>query len=177
MAELILQPQLLAGEGWADYGLVDSGAGRKLERYGAHALHPPRAAGPVAAARAEWDAHGEFVPGADEDGGGRWTYTKPVPRDGWPLGWGDVKFTAQCTPFAIWASSRHGAGVGLDGQMLEGPGCLHAQPVRLHRRWHAGAQRIRPGDPCGRQQEIGGPGPRQCGAFGHGGAPGPLDHR
>ncbi|HZV08421.1 MAG TPA: class I SAM-dependent rRNA methyltransferase, partial [Novosphingobium sp.] len=34
MAALSLQPLLLTGEGWADYGLVDSGAGRKLERYG-----------------------------------------------------------------------------------------------------------------------------------------------
>ena len=48
----------------------------------------------------EWDAHGEFVPGSDEDGGGRWQYSVEVPRDGWELGWGDrVRFTAQCTPF------------------------------------------------------------------------------
>ena len=52
---------------------------------------------------AEWDAHGEFVPGSDEDGGGRWHFDHPVPQDGWPLAWsnGDeaVRFTAQCTPF------------------------------------------------------------------------------
>jgi 23S rRNA (cytosine1962-C5)-methyltransferase len=50
------------------------------------------------------------VPGADEDGGGRWSYSKSVPSDGWPLSWpnGDekVRFTAQCTPFAISVSSR-----------------------------------------------------------------------
>ena len=32
MAELKTAPLILAGEGWADYGLVDSGHGRKLER-------------------------------------------------------------------------------------------------------------------------------------------------
>jgi 23S rRNA (cytosine1962-C5)-methyltransferase len=48
---------------------------------------------------AVWQADGEFVPGSDEDGGGRWTYTNPVPREGWPLAWNDVAFTAQCTPF------------------------------------------------------------------------------
>jgi len=48
---------------------------------------------------AEWDADGEFVPGSDEDGGGRWQFDKPVPRDGWPLAWREVAFTAQCTPF------------------------------------------------------------------------------
>jgi len=48
---------------------------------------------------ADWDAHGEFVPGSDEDGGGRWQFDKPVPREGWPLAWNEVSFTAQCTPF------------------------------------------------------------------------------
>ncbi|MFC3173533.1 class I SAM-dependent methyltransferase [Novosphingobium bradum] len=99
MAELIQQPRLLVGEGWADYGLVDSGHGRKLERYGDYrfvrpepqALWTPRAEG--------WQAHGEFVPGSDEDGGGRWQFTRPVPRDGWDLSRGEVKFTASCTPF------------------------------------------------------------------------------
>ena len=34
MAELRAEPLLLAGSPWDDYGLVDSGNGRKLERYG-----------------------------------------------------------------------------------------------------------------------------------------------
>jgi 23S rRNA (cytosine1962-C5)-methyltransferase len=45
-------------------------------------------------------AHGEFVPGSDEDGGGRWQYDNGRCRamaGRWR--WGDVKFTAQCTPF------------------------------------------------------------------------------
>src|SRR5690606_6077649 len=46
-----------------------------------------------------WDADGEFVPGSDEDGGGRWQFARPVPREGWPLSWNEVRFTAQCTPF------------------------------------------------------------------------------
>jgi hypothetical protein len=45
-------PQILVAEPWADYGLVDSGDGRKLERYGPLPLHPPRSAGPVGAGRA-----------------------------------------------------------------------------------------------------------------------------
>ncbi len=103
MARLSPDPQILIGEGWSDYGLVDSGDGRKLERYGPYrfirpepqAMWAPRfdVDGP------EWDAHGEFVPGSDEDGGGRWHFDKPVPEGGWPLEWNDVRFTAQCTPF------------------------------------------------------------------------------
>jgi 23S rRNA (cytosine1962-C5)-methyltransferase len=41
MADLAQQPLILAGEGWSDYGLVDSGHGRKLERYGAYRFIRP----------------------------------------------------------------------------------------------------------------------------------------
>ena len=89
----------LTGEPWGDYGLVDSGHGRKLERYGAYRFIRPEPQAMWAPANAEWDAHGEFVPGSDEDGGGRWNITRPVPREGWPLTWNEVRFTAQNTPF------------------------------------------------------------------------------
>ena len=108
MADLRLAPLILSGEGWGDYRLLDSGGGRKLEAYGryrfirpeAQALWQPRfdVNGP------DWDADAEFVPGADEDGGGRWVFGRAVPPGGWPLAWADaegreLRFTAQCTPF------------------------------------------------------------------------------
>ncbi|MEJ2407987.1 MAG: class I SAM-dependent methyltransferase [Novosphingobium sp.] len=99
MADLATQPVVLSGEGWDDYGLVDSGHGRKLERYGAYCFVRPEPQAMWTPRLADWDAHGEFVPGSDEDGGGRWHYEKPVPREGWPLVWNEVSFTAQCTPF------------------------------------------------------------------------------
>ena len=99
MAELAEQPLILAGEGWADYGLVDSGHGRKLERYGPHRFIRPEPQAMWAPRLAEWSADGEFVPGSDEDGGGKWRFDRPVPADGWPLAWEDVRFAAQCTPF------------------------------------------------------------------------------
>ncbi len=89
----------LIGEPWADYGLVDSGHGRKLERYGRYRFIRPEPQAMWAPAQAEWTADGEFVPGADEDGGGRWVFDRPVPAGGWPLAWDDVRFTAQTTPF------------------------------------------------------------------------------
>ena len=89
----------LLGEPWADYGLVDSGHGRKLERYGRYRFIRPEPQALWAPASADWQADGEFVPGADEDGGGRWVFDRPVPRDGWPLAWDDVRFIAQATPF------------------------------------------------------------------------------
>jgi 23S rRNA (cytosine1962-C5)-methyltransferase len=99
MAELSSQPLILTGEGWEHYGLVDSGHGRKLERYGPYRFIRPEPQAMWSPRLATWDAHGEFVPGSDEDGGGRWQFDGPVPRDGWELGWRDVRFTAQCTPF------------------------------------------------------------------------------
>ena len=101
MADL-LPLQTLAGDGWDDYGLVDSGGGRKLERYGAYRfIRPePQAMWEPALPASEWDsADGEFVPASDEDGGGRWYFHKPVPAEGWPLAWRETRFTASCTPF------------------------------------------------------------------------------
>lgn len=99
MAALVRDPLILSGEGWADYGLVDSGHGRKLERYGDYRFIRPEPQAMWSPRLAGWDAHGEFVPGSDEDGGGRWHFTRPVPPEGWPLAWREVGFTAQCTPF------------------------------------------------------------------------------
>ncbi|HEU4961777.1 MAG TPA: class I SAM-dependent methyltransferase [Sphingomonas sp.] len=94
-----MQLHTLIGEPWADYGLIDSGNGRKLERYGRFRFIRPEPQALWAPATADWRADAEFVPGSDEEGGGRWTYAQPVPRDGWPLHWDDVTFTAQTTPF------------------------------------------------------------------------------
>ena len=99
MAELVTQPVVLSGEGWDDYGLIDSGHGRKLERYGPHRFIRPDAQALWTPRLERWASDGEFVPGSDEDGGGRWQFANPVPQDGWPLAWNDVRFTAQCTPF------------------------------------------------------------------------------
>lgn len=99
MADLIEAPVVMTGEAWADYGLVDSGHGRKLERYGPHRFIRPDSQALWAPRQERWTSDGEFVPGSDEDGGGRWHYARAVSQDGWPLAWGDVRFTAQCTPF------------------------------------------------------------------------------
>ena len=99
MAELVQSPLVMIGEAWADYGLIDSGDGRKLERYGPHRFIRPDTQALWRPALERWASDGEFVPGSDEDGGGRWQFANPVPQDGWPLAWGPVKFTAQCTPF------------------------------------------------------------------------------
>ena len=66
MADLAQQPLVMAGEAWPDYGLIDSGNGRKLERYGpVRFIRPePQAMWQPRLSEAEWQAHGEFIPGS-----------------------------------------------------------------------------------------------------------------
>jgi 23S rRNA (cytosine1962-C5)-methyltransferase len=89
----------LIAEPWADYGLLDSGHGRKLERYGRFRFIRPEPQAMWAPASPEWHANGEFIAASDDEGGGRWQLGRNVPREGWPLAWQDVRFTALCTPF------------------------------------------------------------------------------
>ena len=100
MATLVIDPVLMVGEGWDAYRLIDSGHGRKFESYGQRSFIRPEPQALWSPRLAEWAADGEFVPGSDEDGGGRWQLSAEVPREGWELAWGErVRFTAQCTPF------------------------------------------------------------------------------
>ena len=99
MAELVTDPVLMVGEGWDGYRLLDSGDGRKLESFGPHRFIRPEPQALWRPREAEWHADGEFVPGADEDGGGRWDLSPDVPEDGWPVERNEVTFTARPTPF------------------------------------------------------------------------------
>jgi len=94
-----MELKTLIGEPWPDYGLIDSGNGRKLERYGPYRFIRPEPQAMWAPAQDDWSADAEFVPGSDEDGGGRWYYERPLPAEGWPLAWKEVTFQANCTPF------------------------------------------------------------------------------
>ena len=90
----------LISEPRSDYTLIDSGGGRKYERYGDKCFIRPEPQAMWEAARNDWDADAEFLPGSDDEGGGRWYNNRPVPTDGWPLSWNnEVTFNAQCTPF------------------------------------------------------------------------------
>ena len=89
----------LVCEPWADYGLMDSGHGRKLERYGPYSFVRPEPQAMWAPSLDAWDADAEFIPGSDEEGGGRWRFDRDVPPGGWTLGWEQVRFRAQATPF------------------------------------------------------------------------------
>ncbi|MEO1044206.1 MAG: class I SAM-dependent methyltransferase [Pseudomonadota bacterium] len=83
-----------------DYALVDSGDGRKYERYGDYHFIRPEPQAMWSPRLDSWPADAEFIPASDEDGGGRWHYDSDGARHGWELTWNDeVRFHASCTPF------------------------------------------------------------------------------
>ena len=96
-----LAAEMLETEGWSDYALLDSGFGRKLERYGhvrivrpeEQALWAPRLA------EAEWEsADAHFTGDVEEEGPGRWRFPKPLPET-WPMRFDPVKFSCRFTSF------------------------------------------------------------------------------
>ena len=99
MVTLALQPVVMECTGWDAYRLLDSGAGRKWEAFGPHSFIRPEPQALWQPRRDDWDADGEFIPGSDEDGGGRWVFERDVPETGWGLEWNEVRFTALPTPF------------------------------------------------------------------------------
>ena len=95
----------LISEPRSDYTLIDSGNGRKYESYGDRHFIRPEPQAMWAPALEEWPADAEFVPGSDDDGGGRW-YNKN------PFRWmvGRCRGMTKCIlrhparRFVIWAS-------------------------------------------------------------------------
>lgn len=89
--------ELLVTEPWPDFELLDSGHGRKLERYGKYRFIRPEPQALWQPALPEWQADAEFVPGNTDDTG-KWQFFSKVP-DAWPLTRGDIRFWGACTPF------------------------------------------------------------------------------
>jgi len=88
----------IVAEPWADWGLIDCGNGQKLERYGRFKVVRPEPQAMWEPSNNDWDPDATFVPGSDEEGGGRWVQHRPVPRQ-WELSRGPVRFDASLTPF------------------------------------------------------------------------------
>lgn len=94
-----MTPITLIGDAWADYGLIDCGAGRKFERYGPYRFIRPEPQALWAPALETWDGDGEFIPGSDEDGGGQWYHKTKLPQHGWSSVWEGLTFNSRPTPF------------------------------------------------------------------------------
>jgi 23S rRNA (cytosine1962-C5)-methyltransferase len=93
------EPLALTASTWPDYALVDSGGGRKLERFGAHLLVRPEGqclwspTDPVL-----WDSADAVFEASDDEEAGRWRTVRPLPAT-WPLAWNDIRFAARLTAF------------------------------------------------------------------------------
>ena len=118
----------IVGEPWGDYGLIDSGWGRKFERYGNVRIVRPEPQAMWHPAKPRWLHDAEFVAASDDDGGGRWKYERELSQKGWPLEWDDLKFTAVTTPFRhlgffpdmmpVWAFAREALGERAEPECL-----------------------------------------------------------
>jgi 23S rRNA (cytosine1962-C5)-methyltransferase len=93
-------PGVMRTRGWADYALLDSGGGRKLERYGPYkVVRPePQCLWTPALPASAWEAADAVFDPTDEEDAGRWRF-QGRPKEAWPLGWGDVRFTGRFTAF------------------------------------------------------------------------------
>lgn len=90
------QMQTLTPE-WTDYQLLDTGGGKKLERFGEFALIRPEPQAqwtPQLAAERWQAAHGEFT---KTNAHGEWRFFKKIPER-WPMARGNLRFWVQPAP-------------------------------------------------------------------------------
>ena len=90
----------MCAQPWPDHALLDSGGGRKLERYGAFTvIRPePQCLWTPRLDDADWQAADAVFEPADEDEAGRWRFTSPKPES-WPMVWRGARFHARFTAF------------------------------------------------------------------------------
>ena len=71
----------LTAEDWKDYALLDSGDGRKLERFGPYTLvrAEPRAMWRPALPARVWDSADAVFQLTGEESGGNWHFRRPLP--------------------------------------------------------------------------------------------------
>lgn len=94
------QPLVLRAAGWSDYALLDSGGGRKLERYGERrVVRPERQClwRPALGDEAWRDADAVFEP-TDEEEAGAWRTALPAGA-AWSMAWRSLTFHARLMAF------------------------------------------------------------------------------
>ncbi len=93
-------PAVLRTGAWSDYALLDSGDGRKLERYGQVVVDRPEPQCLWSRLCPElWATANAVFDPSDEDDAGNWRFrTNRSPSDQ-TLSWGDIRWRAKLTPF------------------------------------------------------------------------------
>lgn len=93
---------VLSSAGFGDYALLDSGNGRKLERFGTIVVDRPEAQAlwRPSLDKAAWSkAHAVFSASGEDDEKGRWRIDKPVPES-WPVQFDGI--TVHCKLSGLW---------------------------------------------------------------------------
>ncbi|MGF7157000.1 class I SAM-dependent methyltransferase [Bartonella heixiaziensis] len=86
----------------ADYALIDSGNGRKLERYGSYHIIRPEGQAlwkPVLSQKQWANVDAIFTGNLDEEGVGRWHFPQKPLGETWPLAWNGLSFLGRFTSF------------------------------------------------------------------------------
>ncbi|ESQ93162.1 SAM-dependent methyltransferase [Asticcacaulis benevestitus DSM 16100 = ATCC BAA-896] len=92
-------PTTLRTQAWADYALVDSGDGKKLERYGDYLVIRPEPQCWWAPKYPQlWDKADAIFDPHGEDDEGNWRFTRK-PAEQWALGWEKARFYGRFTNF------------------------------------------------------------------------------
>jgi 23S rRNA (cytosine1962-C5)-methyltransferase len=93
--------ELLICDDWRDYELLDSGDGRKLERFGTVSVNrpEPQALWLTRKPVASWQADAVFAPKDDDDERGAWSSPGKAPPAEWPVAWEGLKLNARLAAF------------------------------------------------------------------------------
>lgn len=95
-------PVILETAANTDYALIDSGNGRKLERYGPYNIIRPEGQAlwqPALDERVWQQADAVFTGNTDEEGIGRWFFPKTALGETWPMAWNNLQFWGRFTSF------------------------------------------------------------------------------
>ena len=117
-------PLALRTQGWGDYALIDSGEGRKLERFGAFTVvrPEPQCLWPRSHPDAWAAADAVFEGVDDEEVAGRWRRATGLPQ-AWPLRWRGVSFETRLTTFRhLGVFPEHAANWSWLSEQLDGAG-------------------------------------------------------
>ena len=99
-----MKPLLIHPNNWADYSLIDSGNGKKLEKFGPYTFSRPEPQAiwtPRLKAKVWENSSGSFLSSSsleNEDPKGKWVIKNNIP-DKWEMSFDSLKFFATPTPF------------------------------------------------------------------------------
>ena len=99
-----MKPLVIHPNNWADYSLIDSGNGKKLEKFGPYTFSRPEPQAiwtPRLKAKVWENSSGSFLSSSsleNEDSKGKWVIKNNIP-DKWEMSFDSLKFFASPTPF------------------------------------------------------------------------------